>query len=105
MPSFPGAPLPIIMGEVRRLGRSALSKAIPKKASTRGVRDPFINCGGEMLQAFGMYAAFVGLAMVVWFIHVGFLVKKILKEQQETNRALRQLCNAGAGLAASPKTS
>jgi hypothetical protein len=50
-----------------------------------------------MLAAFGAYAAFVGLVLVLWFIHVGFLVKKVLKEQQETNRLLRQLSSAGSG--------
>jgi hypothetical protein len=48
-----------------------------------------------MLQAWGVYGALVGFVLVVWFIHVGFLVKKVLKEQQETNRLLHQLANAG----------
>ena len=56
-----------------------------------------------MLEAFGAYAAVVGLVLVMWFIHVGFLVKKILKEQQETNRILRQLCSAGSGLGTDSK--
>ena len=50
----------------------------------------------QMLQAWGIYSALVGFAMVVWFIHVGFLVKKVLKEQRETNRLLQQLANAGS---------
>ena len=58
-----------------------------------------------MLQAFGVYSSVVGLVMVIWFIHVGFLVKKVLKEQQETNRILRQLGNTGLGAGAAPKTS
>lgn len=58
-----------------------------------------------MLNAFGVYAGVIGLVMIVWFFHVGFLVKKILKEQQETNRILRQLANAGSGPGAAPKTS
>ena len=47
-----------------------------------------------MLNAFGFAAGGVGLVMVIWFIHVGFVVKKVLKEQQETNRLLRHLGNA-----------
>jgi hypothetical protein len=50
-----------------------------------------------MLQIFGVYSSIIGLVMVLWFIHVGFLVKKVLKEQQETNRLLRQLTSAGSG--------
>jgi hypothetical protein len=52
-----------------------------------------------MLQIFGVYSSIIGLVMVLWFIHVGFLVKKVLKEQQETNRLLRQLTSAGSGAA------
>ena len=48
-----------------------------------------------MLQAFGVYSALVGFVLVIWFIHVGFLVKKVLKEQQETNRLLQQLASGG----------
>ena len=58
-----------------------------------------------MLNAFGVYAGVIGLVMVVWFFHVGFLVKRILKEQQETNRILRQLGAAGAGPGTAPKAS
>jgi len=49
-----------------------------------------------MLQAFGIYGALVGFVLVVWFIHVGFLVKKILREQKETNRLLQQLVSGSA---------
>ncbi len=44
-----------------------------------------------MLTGFGIYAGAVGVFLCMWFIHVGFLVKKVLREQQETNRLLRQL--------------
>jgi hypothetical protein len=47
-----------------------------------------------MLNAFGVFAGAVGLAVVVWFFYVGFLVKKIVKEQAETNRLLRNLAPA-----------
>jgi hypothetical protein len=47
-----------------------------------------------MLQIFGVYSSIIGLVMVLWFIHVGFLVKKILKETQETNRLLREAAGA-----------
>jgi undecaprenyl pyrophosphate phosphatase UppP len=44
-----------------------------------------------MLIGFGVYAGAVGLVLTMWLFHVGFLVKKILKEQRETNRLLQQL--------------
>jgi hypothetical protein len=44
-----------------------------------------------MLIGFGVYAGAVGLVLTMWFFHVGFLVKKILNEQRETNRLLQQL--------------
>jgi hypothetical protein len=47
-----------------------------------------------MLSGFGIFGGAVGAVLAVWFIHVGFVVKKVLKEQQETNRLLRQLGNA-----------
>ncbi len=56
-----------------------------------------------MLQAFGIYSGVVGLVVVLWFIHVGFLIKKQLKEQQETNRILREMSSTGSGVAASSK--
>jgi hypothetical protein len=43
-----------------------------------------------MLVGFGVYAGAVGLVLTMWLFHVGFLVKKILKEQRETNRLLQQ---------------
>jgi hypothetical protein len=58
---------------------------------------------GDMLSGFGIFAGGVGVVMCMWFIHVGFLVKKLLKEQQETNRILRQLSSAGSKLEASSK--
>lgn len=42
-----------------------------------------------MLGAFGVCASGVGLMCVLWFFYMGFLLKKIVKEQQETNRLLR----------------
>jgi len=51
-----------------------------------------------MLSAFGVCGGAVGALMCMWFIHVGFLVKKTLKEQQETNRILRQMGTAGSAL-------
>ena len=51
-----------------------------------------------MLSGFGIFGGFVGVVMCVWFIHVGFLVKQVLKEQQETNYILRQMDTAGSGL-------
>jgi hypothetical protein len=51
-----------------------------------------------MLSGFGMFGGFIGVVMCVWFIHVGFLIKKALKEQQETNRILRQMGTADSGL-------
>lgn len=50
-----------------------------------------------MLSAFGIFSGAVGVVMCMWFVHVGFLVKKTLKEQQETNRILRQMGTAGSG--------
>ena len=43
-----------------------------------------------MLIGFGVYAGAVGLVLTMWLFHVGFLVKKILNEQRETNRLLQQ---------------
>lgn len=51
-----------------------------------------------MLNAFGIFGGAVGLVLSMWFIHVGFLVKKSLKEQQETNRILRNMGAANSGL-------
>ncbi len=56
-----------------------------------------------MVGGFGIFAGVVGAVMCMWFIHVGFLVKKILKEQQETNRILRQSATAGPGLGIASK--
>jgi len=53
-----------------------------------------------MLQIFGIYGACVGFVLVAWFFHVGFIVKKVLKEQQETNKLLQQLANGGVSKAA-----
>jgi hypothetical protein len=56
-----------------------------------------------MLSGYGIFAGAVGVIMSMWFIHVGFLVKKILKEQQETNRILREANKAGATGGTTPK--
>lgn len=50
-----------------------------------------------MLSGFGIFSGAVGTVMCMWFIHVGFLVKKLLKEQQETNRFLCQIRSADSG--------
>ena len=49
-----------------------------------------------MLNGFGIFGAAVGVVLVLWFFYLGFLVKKVIKEQQETNRLLGKLANAGA---------
>lgn len=56
-----------------------------------------------MLSGFGIFGGAVGVVMSIWFVHVGFLVKKMLKEVQETNRLLRQMGNAGPALGAGSK--
>lgn len=48
-----------------------------------------------MLHGFGMFEGAVGLVLVVWLFDMGFVLKKMLKEQQETNRLLRSLGSAG----------
>jgi hypothetical protein len=40
------------------------------------------------LAASGAGAVVVGFVLVIRFVHVGFLVKKVLKEQQGTNEIL-----------------
>jgi len=49
-----------------------------------------------MTSGFGIFSGAVEVVMCMWFIHVGFMVKKLLKEQIETNRILRQMNAAGA---------
>lgn len=56
-----------------------------------------------MVSGFGVFGGAVGIVMCMWFIHVGFLVKKTLKEQQETNRLLRQMATGGSSVAAVSK--
>jgi hypothetical protein len=51
-----------------------------------------------MVNGFGIFSGAVEVVVCVWFIHVGFLVKKLVKEQQETNRLLRQMSAAGSSL-------
>ena len=50
-----------------------------------------------MLSAYGPYGVVFALVLVVWFFYLGFLLKKVIKEQQETNRLLRSGGNAGSG--------
>jgi len=52
-----------------------------------------------MLSGFGIYGTAVQVVVVLWIFYVGFLVKKVVKEQQETNRLLANLANAGAAKA------
>jgi hypothetical protein len=58
-----------------------------------------------MLGAFGVFGSAVGTVVVLWFFIVGFWVKKLVKEQQETNRLLRVLGNASSGVESLPKAS
>jgi hypothetical protein len=57
-----------------------------------------------MLGAFGVCASGVGLMCVIWFFYMGFMIKRVIKELQETNRLLRssgaQAPGAVAGKAA-----
>ena len=56
-----------------------------------------------MMNAFGQYGAMIGLVLVIWFFYMGFLLKKMIKEQEETNRLLRSSSGAGSGSAISQK--
>jgi hypothetical protein len=56
-----------------------------------------------MVSGFGMFSGAIGFMMCIWFIHMGFLIKKSLKEQQETNRLLREMGTAGSGLETASK--
>jgi len=49
-----------------------------------------------MVNGFGIFSGAVEVVICVWFIHVGFLVKKLVKEQQLTNRLLRQMGATGS---------
>lgn len=57
-----------------------------------------------MLTGFGIFGGAVGVILAMWFIHVGFLIKKLLKEQQETNRLLGQMVSGGSVPAAGSKS-
>jgi len=57
----------------------------------------------EMLTGYGPYSVIFELVLVVWFFYLGFLVKRIIKEQQETNRLLRTSGNPGSGSSTSQK--
>jgi len=56
-----------------------------------------------MLTGYGPYSVIFELVLVVWFFYLGFLVKRVIKEQQETNRLLRNAGSAGSGPAAGQK--
>ena len=56
-----------------------------------------------MTSGFGIFGGAVGVIMCLWFVHVGFLVKKLLKEQMETNRILRQMGAGGPGVGTTTK--
>ena len=49
-----------------------------------------------MVNGFGIFSGAVEVVICLWFIHVGFLVKKLVKEQQLTNRLLRQMGATGS---------
>ena len=56
-----------------------------------------------MMNAFEPYGAMIGLVLVIWFFYMGFLLKKIIKEQEETNRLLRASGGPGSASATSQK--
>jgi flagellar biogenesis protein FliO len=58
-----------------------------------------------MLSAFGIFQSAIGMILVLWIFIVGFWVKKILKQQQETNSILRQIAGASSSPGAPPKAS
>jgi hypothetical protein len=55
-----------------------------------------------MLAQYGPYGVVFALVLVVWFFYLGFLLKRVIKEQQETNRLLRG--GSGPGAASAPKS-
>ncbi len=57
----------------------------------------------KMLSGYGPYSIIFQLVLVVWFFYLGFLVKKLVKEQQETNRLLRNSGGAGSSPASGSK--
>ena len=57
-----------------------------------------------MLTGFGIFSGAVGVILAMWFIHVGFLIKKLVKEQQETNRLLGQMVGGGSATGAASKS-
>ena len=62
-----------------------------------------ITAEDEMLTAYGPYSVIFELVLVVWFFYLGFLLKKVIKEQQETNRLLRSSGTPGSGPATAQK--
>jgi hypothetical protein len=57
----------------------------------------------KMLNGYGPYSVIFQLVLVVWFFYLGFLLKKVIKEQQETNRLLRTSGNPGSSPATAQK--
>lgn len=56
-----------------------------------------------MLSGYGPYSIIFQLVLVVWFFYLGFLVKKVVSEQQETNRLLRNSGGTGSSTASGQK--
>ncbi|MGO8817832.1 MAG: hypothetical protein ACLQVG_24575 [Terriglobia bacterium] len=56
-----------------------------------------------MANGFGIFEGAVSVVMCMWFIHVGFMVKRLLKEQLETNRVLRQMGSEGSNMGAASR--
>ncbi len=54
-----------------------------------------------MLAQYGPYGVVFALVLVVWFFYLGFLLKRMIREQQETNRLLR---GGSSGASAAPKS-
>ena len=57
----------------------------------------------EMLSGYGPYSIIFQLVLVIWFFYLGFLVKKVVKGQEETNRLLRNSGGAGSSPASGQK--
>jgi hypothetical protein len=48
----------------------------------------------KMLAQYGGYGIMFGGVLVVWFFYMGFLLKRVVREQQETNRLLKTLAGS-----------
>jgi hypothetical protein len=62
-----------------------ISKALAERKSGNEIEEVYMSNG------FGIFEGAVSVVMCMWFIHVGFMVKRLLKESLETNRVLRQM--------------